>query len=77
MTFTPIPAGTRNWDVELNAALQDLQDQIESYTLFRPADHNLLTWTMDPALTQGAPSSPQASCTCRGSNSPRTAPSPT
>jgi hypothetical protein len=31
MTFTPIPAGTRTWDVELNAALQDLQDQIESY----------------------------------------------
>lgn len=53
MTFTPIPAGTRTWDVPLNAALQDLQDQIESYALFRPGDHNLLTWTMDPALTQG------------------------
>jgi hypothetical protein len=53
MTFTPIPAGTRNWDVLLNAALQDLQDQIESYTLFGAPDHNLLAWTMDPALTQG------------------------
>ena len=53
MTFTPIPAGTRTWDVPLNAALQDLQDQIESYGLFRPTDHGLLTWTMDPALTQG------------------------
>lgn len=52
MTFTPIPAGTRTWDVPLNAALQDLQDQIESYALFRPTDHNLLTWTMDPAFTQ-------------------------
>lgn len=53
MTFTPIAAGTRTWDVPLNAALQDLQDQIESYTLFSPLDHNLLAWTMDPALTQG------------------------
>lgn len=53
MTFTPIPAGTRTWDVPLNAALQDLQDQIESYTLFGAQDHNLLAWTMDPALTQG------------------------
>lgn len=54
MTFTPIPAGTTTWDVPLNAALQDLQDQIESYGLFRPADHNLLAWTMDPALPAGA-----------------------
>jgi hypothetical protein len=53
MTFTPITAGTTTWDVPLNAALQDLQDQIESYALFSPLDHNLLTWTMDPALTQG------------------------
>lgn len=53
MTFTPIPAGTRTWDVPLNAALQDLQDQIESYALFSPGDHNLITWTMDPALTSG------------------------
>lgn len=53
MTFTPIPAGTTTWDVPLNAALQDLQDQIESYTLFSPADHNLLSWTMDPALPTG------------------------
>lgn len=52
MTFTPIPPGTRDWDVPLNAALQDLQDQIESYALFGPDDHNLITWTMDPALTQ-------------------------
>lgn len=53
MTFTPIAAGTRLWDVPLNAALQDLQDQIESYAFFSPLDHNMLTWTMDPALTQG------------------------
>jgi hypothetical protein len=52
VTFTPIPPGTRDWDVPLNAALQDLQDQIESYALFGPDDHNLITWTMDPALTQ-------------------------
>lgn len=52
MTFTPIPAGTRDWDVPLNAALQDVQDQIESYALFGSQDHNLITWTMDPALTQ-------------------------
>jgi hypothetical protein len=53
VTFTPIPAGTRTWDVLLNAALQDLQDQIESYALFSPQDHNLLTWTMDPAIPTG------------------------
>lgn len=53
MTFTPIPAGTRLWDVPLNAALQDLQDQIEAPALFTPADHNLLTWTMDPAIPVG------------------------
>lgn len=29
MTFTPIPYGTRNWHTPLNAALQDLQDQID------------------------------------------------
>jgi hypothetical protein len=52
MTFTPIPAGTLHWAEPLNAALQDLQDQIESYSLFGPQDHNLLAWTMDPALTQ-------------------------
>lgn len=27
MTFTPIPAGTQTWDVPLNAALQDQQNQ--------------------------------------------------
>lgn len=54
MTFTPIPDGTTNWDVPLNAALQDLQDQIESYALFHAQDHNLLTWTMDPAIAAGA-----------------------
>ena len=30
MVFTPIPDGTLNWDVPLNAALQDLQDQFAS-----------------------------------------------
>lgn len=53
MTFTPITAGTTQWDVPLNAALQDLQDQIESYALFSPLDHNLITWTMDPAIAAG------------------------
>lgn len=51
MTFTPIPEGTTQWDVPLNAALQDLQDQISA--TFRPTDHNLLAWTYDPAFTQG------------------------
>lgn len=53
MTFTPISAGTTQWDVPLNAALQDVQDQIESYALFSPSDHNLLSWTMDPAIPTG------------------------
>lgn len=53
MTFTPIPAGTHQWATPLNDALQDLQDQIEAPALFTPASHNLLTWTMDPGLTQG------------------------
>lgn len=29
MVFTPIPAGTTEWDVPLNSALQDLQDQLD------------------------------------------------
>lgn len=49
MTFTPIADGTTNWDVPLNAALQDLQDQITG-SGFIPARHNLIAWTYDPAL---------------------------
>lgn len=30
MTYTPIPAGTANWDVPLNAALADLQAQADA-----------------------------------------------
>jgi hypothetical protein len=53
VTYTPITAGTTQWDVPLNAALQDLQDQIEAPALFTPNDHNLLSWTMDPAIAAG------------------------
>jgi hypothetical protein len=53
VTFTSIPAGTTQWDVALNAALQDLQDQITGMG-FRPADHNLKAWTFDPAIAQSA-----------------------
>ena len=53
MTFTPINAHTTDWDVPLNAALQDLQDQIDA-TGWQPADHNLDAWTFDPALAQGS-----------------------
>ncbi len=51
MTFTSIPAGTTDWNVPLNAALQDLQDQISSMG-WQPSDHNLKAWTFDPALAQ-------------------------
>lgn len=54
MTFTPISSGTTQWDVPLNATLQDLQDQISAE--FRSADHNLLGWTYDPAFAQGGSS---------------------
>jgi hypothetical protein len=53
MTFTPINSGTTDWDVPLNAALQDLQAQISGMG-FQPADHNLDAWTFDPALAQGS-----------------------
>lgn len=52
MTFTPIPAGTTQWHTPLNAALQDLQDQIDSATEFSPQAHNLSAWTFDPAVAQ-------------------------
>jgi hypothetical protein len=55
LTFTPISSGTTQWDVPLNVALQDLQDQISAE--FQSSDHNLLGWTFDPAsITLGSAS---------------------
>lgn len=50
MTFTPIAFGTRSWHTPLNAALQDLQDQITVVDNggFTPQDHGLEAWTHDP-----------------------------
>lgn len=51
MTFTPIASGTTSWDVPLNAALTDLQNQItdlSAATAFAATDHGLETWTHDP-----------------------------
>ncbi len=47
MTFTPIPAGTTQWDQPLNDALQDLQDQIGAP---QPYHHGLAAWAYDPAV---------------------------
>ncbi len=51
MTFTPIPAGTTNWSVPLNAALTDLQNQITSLYSndWGPDDQGMLAWSIDPA----------------------------
>lgn len=51
MTFTPIPAGTTNWSVPLNAALTDLQNQITALVSndWGPDDQGMLAWSYDPA----------------------------
>jgi hypothetical protein len=57
VTFTSIPAGTTQWDVPVNAALQDLQDQITVLRAadgFAAADHGLETWTHDPYYAQSS-----------------------
>lgn len=63
MTFSPIAAGTPGWDVPLNAALTDQDSRItsaagrvtalEGNNAWRPSDHNLLTWSYDPAMATG------------------------
>ena len=57
MTFTPIPSGTTDWDVPLNAALTDLQSQITVLSAaagFAATDHGLETWTHDPYPPQNS-----------------------
>lgn len=60
MTFTPIGAGTLNWDVPLNAALTDIQSQITTLTNvtatgdWSPMDQGLIAWTLDPAVASGS-----------------------
>jgi hypothetical protein len=53
MVTTPTH-GQSNWDVPLNAALNDLQDQINinpaSDADWRPVDQGYVTWSMDPAF---------------------------
>lgn len=58
MTYTPIPAGTLNWDVPVNAAFVDQDTRItsnasRSTTLeqasWMPIDYGLVSWAYDPS----------------------------
>lgn len=66
MTFTEIPKGTFNWDVNVNAAFADIQNQITTGestqdvvntevdtrldNLELPTNRGLLAWNYDPAM---------------------------
>lgn len=77
MTYTPIPAGTQNWDVPVNAAFTnqdaaitanaDAINQLGVRTsslelnnnITLPSDHGLISWSIDPFVTNASMVLPQ------------------
>ena len=71
MTYTPIPEGTPDWDVPLNAALTDQDSRIttnaadiDSLTALtetlerQPGERGFLSWTLQPEATQSIGTAP-------------------
>lgn len=53
MTFTPIPAGTTQWDVPVNAAFTDLDDRLTATAYLQPSDASILAWNFDHRFANG------------------------
>lgn len=53
MTYTPIPAGTTQWDVPVNAAFTDQDERITAIAYLAPSDASVLAWNFDLRFANG------------------------
>lgn len=53
MTYTPIPAGTTQWHIPVNAAFTDLDDRLTATAYQQPSDASILAWNFDHRFANG------------------------